>query len=102
MILHVCVEAGCPTLTTKRRCPVHAKASDKARGRRQQRGYGRDHDALRAALEPNAYGKACPSCGHPMLPGQLLHLMHNVDRSGYLGMGHAWCNLSDAGKAAHG
>jgi len=55
-------------------------------------GYGYDHQRLRAALLPDAYGKPCPRCGTPMLPGQTLDLDHTDDRSGYHGMAHASCN----------
>jgi hypothetical protein len=98
-----CTQPGCPKLTTGGRCPDHKRQADKARGTRQERGYDADHDTLRAQLMLTAIGKICasPSCTRRMLPGQRLALMHNEDRTGYLGMGHAQCNLSDAGKAAH-
>lgn len=97
-----CSVPGCPILVSGRpRCTEHQRAWEKARGTKQQRGYDRDHDRLRVQLAPLAYGQLCPSCGQRMLPGQPLDLMHNADRTGYLGMGHALCNQSDAGKAAH-
>jgi hypothetical protein len=62
------------------------KASTKARG------YGAEHQRLRAKLLPSAYGQPCTRCGKPMLPGQALHFDHTEDRTGYLGFAHAACN----------
>ena len=56
------------------------------------RGYGAEHQQLRAQLLPSAYGKPCTRCGKPLLPGQALHFDHNDARTGYLGFAHAWCN----------
>jgi len=42
-----------------------------------QHARSRQHQKLRAALLPSAYGKACSRCGLPMLPGQALHLDHD-------------------------
>lgn len=63
-----------------------------------QRGYGYDHQKLRRALLPDAYGRPCPHhgidphCPGLMLPGQDLDLDHTDDRNGYRGMAHASCN----------
>jgi hypothetical protein len=73
-----------------------------------KRGYGQTHRKLRAALLPQAYGQPCARCGHPMLPGQVLHLDHNDARTGYLGFSHGSrchicgrrCNLRAAAKKA--
>jgi hypothetical protein len=59
------------------------------------RGYGYDHQRLRAALLPYAYGTLCPKCGLTMRPGERLDLGHNDDRTGYTGMEHASCNRRD-------
>jgi hypothetical protein len=72
------------------------------------RGYGSGHRKLRAALLPQAYGTPCVRCGHVMLPGQLLHLDHNDDRTGYLGFSHGGrchicgrrCNVEAAARKA--
>lgn len=56
------------------------------------RGYGYTHRKLRAALLPDAYGRPCPKCGQPMLPGQALDLGHTDNRTGYTGIEHARCN----------
>lgn len=54
--------------------------------------YGGPHQAIRRALLPYAYGRPCPRCGFPMLPGQKLDLGHTDDRAGYQGIEHATCN----------
>lgn len=63
-----------------------------------RRGYGVEHQKLRARLLPSAYGTACARCHRPMLPGQELHLDHTDDKRGYLGFSHAECNIK-AGNA---
>jgi hypothetical protein len=35
-----------------------------------------------------------------MLPGQMLHLDHNDDRTGWLGFSHSDCNLRAAARKA--
>jgi hypothetical protein len=66
--------------------------------------YNAEHRALRAqllaALIP---GAPCPQvfpdgtrCGRPMYAEQVLHLGHNADRSGYIGLVHKGCNLRAA------
>jgi hypothetical protein len=57
-----------------------------------ERGYGYEHQALRRALLPGAYGQPCRHCGETMQPGQPLDLDHTDDRTGYRGMAHATCN----------
>lgn len=57
------------------------------------RGYGYQHQRLRAALLAAAIGQPCSRCGQPMLHGQELHLDHTDDRGGYRGMAHASCNV---------
>lgn len=73
-----------PGNTHGTRCPEHAAMYE--RGRRpvpsaRARGYDAEHDARRRALLPLAYGKPCPRCGEPLLPGQDLDLGHAVARS---------------------
>lgn len=101
----VCATPGCPALVPAgtSRCPQHARETDAARGRRQARGYGADHDQLRKQWAPVvAAGLVdCSRCGKRILPGQAWHLDHTDDRQGYRGPSHADCNLSAAGKAAH-
>lgn len=64
----------------------------KAKASTTARGYGTEHQKLRAKLLPLAYGKPCTRCGKPMLQGQPLHFDHTDDRTGYLGFAHASCN----------
>jgi hypothetical protein len=86
---------GCGTLVRgKSRCWDCERTQDRQRGTRQQRGYTAEHDQLRAhlvaALDPWA---PCPRCGHPLGPDPaLLDLMHNDDRTAWLGLGHRRCN----------
>ena len=63
-------------------------------------GWGNQHQKLRKALLPQAYGTPCVRCGHVMLPGQELHLDHNDTRTGYLGFAHARCNVRAAARKA--
>jgi len=99
MSKRVCAEAGCPEVidqgTRDGRCAACNRKRDKARGTREQRGYGTTHKRLRAKLLPTAYGTPCPLCGDPMWPHQDLHLDHTPDRKGYRGIVHATCNTSD-------
>lgn len=61
--LRPCAEPGCPTLTDKRRCPLHRRQLEQARGTRQQRGYDRDYDQLHdQVLEEEPW---CRWCGDP-------------------------------------
>lgn len=60
--------------------------------------YGGEHQAVRRANLPYAYGAPCGRCGRPMLAGQPLDLDHNDDRVGYRGFAHARCNRSAGGK----
>jgi hypothetical protein len=81
------------------------------RGTTAQRGYGTDHQRLQrqllAAWQP---GDRCAHCGQPMwwrwlIDGagrrvSAMHLAHNADRTAYIGLAHAFCNLSDGGQRA--
>jgi hypothetical protein len=93
--MQVCAVAGCPELSTTTYCDDCAKAKDKARGTRQQRGYGAQHQRTRAALLPDAYGALCIHCDERMWPHQALALDHTEDRTGYRGIVHASCNASE-------
>jgi len=57
------------------------------------RGYGVEHQRLRAELLPYAYDTPCCLCGDLMLVGQQLHLDHTEDRNDYRGFAHAECNV---------
>lgn len=100
----ICGKAGCPATTTASLCTTHAREADKARGTREQRGYGTAHINARKALAPHvATGTVpCARCGDPIQPGQDWHLDHDDDDRGkYIGPSHAQCNLSAAGTQAH-
>jgi hypothetical protein len=66
-------------------------------GETTRRGYGSQHQRLRATLLPRAIGTPCSRCGEPMLAGQALDLDHTDDRRGYKGFSHAECNRRAAG-----
>jgi len=94
-----CIVCGCPGTN---RC----KTSPCKRPTRQERGYGAEHDRLRAAWKPlvAAGGVDCYRCEEPIEPGTRWDLGHDdVDRSKYSGPEHAdECNRSAGGRAAHG
>ena len=103
---HPCAEADCPTPVPHgtSRCPTHTRARDRARGTRQQRGYGAEHIRERRRWQNLIQAGApvtCARCGTPILPGADWHLDHAEDRTQYLGPSHAQCNLSAAGTASH-
>jgi len=65
------------------------------RGSTAERGYGKQHQALRARFEPIvlAGGARCWRCGQPIRPTDKWHLGHaDGDRSAYMGPEHAACN----------
>ena len=102
---HPCRDCPRPVPAGTARCPEHTRAHDRARGTKAQRGYGRDHDRLRRALAPIvAAGRAtCWRCGLPIPPNTPWHLGHDDhDRAITRGPEHAYCNLSAAGRSAHG
>jgi hypothetical protein len=101
--MRVCAQPECPTLSTQRRCPEHARGYEQQRGSRQARGYGREHDRLREWWRPRVElgGVRCARCDLHILIGQEWALDHNDDRTGYLGPSHKLCNDQAGGKAAH-
>lgn len=63
------------------------------------RGYGGPHQKhLARARRQYQPGQPCPECGQPVEPWQPMHLMHDHVNGGYLGLGHAWCNLRERNK----
>jgi hypothetical protein len=60
--------------------------------------YGGEHQALRRAAKPFAYGQPCVRCGQPMRPGQPIDLDHADDGAGWLGFAHSHCNRSAGGR----
>lgn len=105
MPMKVCLEPGCPTLVRDgSRCPTHERARDRARGTRQQRGYGADHDRLRAEWAPKvATGTIrCARCRGIIRADEPWDLGHDDhDRTRYRGPEHANCNRAAGGRAAH-
>lgn len=103
----VCAEPGCPTLTDRTRCNTHERARDRARGTRQERGYGADHDReakrWRDAVRRGEL-VTCWRCGDPITDPNDCHLGHDDhDRRVTRGPEHGrGCNLSAAGRARHG
>ena len=107
MAKRVCAEPRCPELTDSTRCPAHTRARDKARGTRQQRGYGAAHEREAKAWRAKvARGELvlCWRCGQPITDPTDCHLGHDdLDRSITRGPEHGrLCNLRAAGKARHG
>lgn len=109
--MRVCSQTGCGILVPKgtRYCAEHARAHEQARGTRQARGYGADHERLRAkwqlvldAGDPvRCRNPECPTPDVPVNPRDW-HLGHRPDRTGWRGPEHPGCNLSEAGRASHG
>ena len=101
--MRVCSEPGCPTLVRSGRCVVHARAGERARGSRQQRGYDSKHERIRAAWAPRVEtGRVkCARCRRPIAPGAPWDLGHDdSDRSRYTGPEHQYCNRAAGGRAA--
>ena len=106
--MRVCAEPGCPELTTSPRCDQHARAVEQARGTRQARGYGPEHDRLRRRWKPkvdrgevDCHAKVCVMPIRLILPGERWDLGHTDDRTAWTGPEHARCNRVAGGKAAH-
>lgn len=93
-----CAQPGCheliPAGTRSGKCTEHDRADDRARGSRQGRGYGAEHDRARASI-PDAYGDTCIHCGQRMWPHERLVPDHTEDRSDYRGIVHASCNARE-------
>jgi hypothetical protein len=60
--------------------------------------YGGDHQAIRSAAKPYAYGRPCVRGGRVMRPGEAIELDHADDGGGYLGFSHAKCNRQAGGR----
>lgn len=70
-------------------------------GSTKDRGYGYDHEKLRAQVKPLVdAGKAtCWRCGHPIAAGEPWDLGHDDDdRTKYRGPEHQACNRATAGR----
>lgn len=95
----VCID--CPTIIpTGTRCPPCTRTRDKARGTRQQRGYGHTHRQLRAELQAKqnaGHTLTCWRCGQPI--HDTFHLGHDDhDRTRYRGPEHPACNTATNGR----
>jgi hypothetical protein len=92
-----CLDCGL-IVRGKTRCWDCQRKRDRARGTRQQRGYTSTHDQLRALLVQGLDPWApCPRCRHALGPDPaILDLMHNDDRTAWLGLGHRRCNRDTA------
>lgn len=68
-------------------------------GSTSARGYGYDHQRVRARLAPlvAAGGVACARCGGLIVPGAPWDLGHTLDRQSYTGPEHRRCNRRDGG-----
>ena len=99
----ICAKPGCPEPTNAKHCEQHAREADKARGSREQRGYGTAHQRERAAaIRALSQGPlTCWRCGQPIYRASDLHIGHDGNRR-TMGPEHAACNLSAAGRARHG
>lgn len=111
MTLRRCREPMCPELVPpgvrQGRCPEHRKTQNRSRGSRKDRGYGSDHQALRADWQRRldaGESIAChnPTCTHPgdAVDPTSWHLGHD-DRRRHRGPEHPDCNLAEAGRASH-
>ena len=102
-----CPTPGCPELLApgQRRCTTHGQQHEQQRGSRQQRGYDRKHDQLRAKWAPIvATGTVkCWRCDEPITSTEPWDLGHDDnDRTQYRGPEHAnKCNRRAGGLKAH-
>ena len=67
----VCTEPGCPEPVDSGRCDVHRSAREQQRGSRQARGYGVEHERLRAhyqSLMDAGHVFTCWRCGKVVYP----------------------------------
>lgn len=97
--MKVCNEPGCPELTPTTRCDIHRKQRDKARGTKQERGYGVAHQRKRKAWVPKvAAGTVnCWRCGLRISPLEPWDLGHDdLDRTIWRGPEHVRCNRGHA------
>jgi len=90
---------ACPTILIHGEpyCPRHTRA----RGTRQQRGYGTTHDALRAdwqrRIDSGEIIHCADGCG-ARITGTRWQLGHTADRLSYLGPQTIACNERDGGR----
>lgn len=82
-----CATPGCGKIRAAQGswCTTCVAAYEQARGSRQQRGYGREHEVRRRQLldalrvrQARGLVTLCPRCGLPMTTSQALHAGHSV------------------------
>ncbi len=96
-----CAEPGCPTITDATRCPTHTRARDRARGTRQERGYGAAHDRLRADYQRRMdRGETfeCWRCGDDINPERWTLGHCDDDRAHYHGPECPPCDYATSGR----
>ena len=104
--MRVCSTPGCPTLVKagayKGRCTACNRAAGRARGTREQQGYGATHRREREAIVKrinSGQTVTCWRCHEPITDPADMHLGHDDhDRSITRGPEHAACNLQAAGR----
>src|SRR5690606_5857784 len=97
-----CPGPSCPRILTQaeRYCPDHARAYEAKRGSSTARGYGTQHQRLRAAWQARVdRGEVvrCPGCG-VRIAGTDWDRGHAEDRTAYRGPEGSLGNRSDGGK----
>lgn len=106
--MRVCAKPGCPTIVDAKAyrglCPTHRAERDRERGTAAQRGYDANHRRTRAWWQAKIDSGTIVTCWrcHKRILGRRWHLGHSDDRTEYRGPECEPCNLSAAGKAAHG
>ena len=93
--MRVCAEPGCPELQPESRCLEHRRQGERKRGTRQQRGYGAEHDRLRADYQrrmDKGERFTCWRCTKPIDPASWDLGHHDQDRSIYRGPECVSCN----------
>ena len=106
--LRVCAEPDCPELikpgTRDGRCTTHRRTKNRARGRSTQRGYGTQHQQLRAHWQRrlnNGEPIQCWRCGQP-INTDAWDLGHTDSRTGYAGPECRPCNRATAPRKGRG
>lgn len=91
--MKVCLEPGCPRIQRESRCLDHRRQVEQARGTRQERGYGAEHDRLRAEYDrrmANGERFICWRCAERGRPHEVDPMYYDLghddlDRSRYRG-----------------
>ena len=101
----ICAKPGCPKVANGSYCTEHNREKERARGSREERGYGHAHRELRKAFIPEhqAGTLICWRCREIIPPNEPFDLGHDdEDRTIYRGAEHARrCNRAAAGRKSH-